>query len=47
MKVLEVLKEAGRYEEVMDALKEIKTDNVTLPVHSFIDRDNLTKWREI
>ena len=45
MKVLEVLKEAGRYEEVMDALKEIKTDNVTLPVHPFIDSDNITKWR--
>ena len=46
--MINILKNAGRYEEVVNILKNIICDNNltgTYPVDAFIDLDNTTRWR--
>lgn len=46
--MVKTLKDAGRYEEVINILKRIISDsslNGTVPVDAFVDNDNRTVWR--
>lgn len=41
-----ILKEAGRYDEIVDVLNNIsKETDVSKPVNAFVDYDGKTKWR--